>query len=83
MVVKCEELMNTKFKKYDKLREEFNQFFGQGELLYQIDSKADIRMIDQINIQKASKEELASTEDLINNLNERLRHLSSVFETLT
>ena len=39
-------------------------------------------MIDKVNKNKASKMELAYTETLLNNLNDRVKHLSSLMSTL-
>ena len=39
-------------------------------------------MIDEVNMKKASKIELAHTESLIRNLNERVKHLSTLMSSL-
>lgn len=58
-------------------------FFGQNELSDRLLNKADIRTITDLDIMKANRKELASTEGLIQNLNDRVKHLSSVMYHLT
>jgi len=45
----CEELMKTKFARYEAVRNEFAKFFGQDELSYIIDNKADLKMVENLN----------------------------------
>ena len=47
-----------------------------------MENKADIKLLEKVNQVKASKAELATTEMLITNLNDRLKHLSSVMNNL-
>ena len=75
---RCEELMRTRFERYDKLSREFSKFFSQDELSIQLERKANISMVDQVVLIKADKEEVAHTNVLIENLNERLKYLSVV-----
>jgi len=78
-----EDLLNGKFIKYEAVRNEFKKFFGQDELTFVIDNKADIKMIDMINSKKANKTDLNATEDLIGNLNDRVKHISNLLQNVT
>jgi len=40
-------------------------------------------MIDLINMKKANKADLSATEELIENLNDRVKHISNLLQTLT
>ena len=78
----CQDLMSSKFDKYEKVTNDFSKFFSEGEISNLIENKADVRMLEEITSVKASKEELASTEGMIQNLNERVKHLSGLLATL-
>jgi hypothetical protein len=62
---------------------EFKKFFGQDELTFVIDNKADIKMIDLMNSKKVDKTDLQQTEELIENLNYRVKHISNLLQTIT
>jgi len=78
-----EELLKVKFQRYEKIRQEFHKFFNQDELSYVVENKADIKMIDKVMDIKASKDELANTEAMLENLNDRVKHISNLFSTFT
>ena len=54
----CENLMITKFARYEQVWAEFSNFFDQENLVSTIDRKADVDMIARVNKTKASKDEL-------------------------
>lgn len=78
-----EELLDNKFTRYEKVCNKFSKFFSEEELIYQIDDKIDRKMFGQMDLLKASKVELEQTEQLICNLNDRVKHLSNLVCTLT
>ena len=78
----CEQFLDQKFLKYERVTMEFSKFFGQDELSLQLSTKADMQAIDLINRNKAGKDELANTEGLLENLNDRVKHLASVTHKL-
>ena len=78
-----EGLLVSKFAQYEAVRNDFKKFFGQDELSFIIDSKADVKMIDVMNMKKANKTDLNATEELIENLNDRVKHISNLLQTLT
>ena len=78
-----EKLLNGKFKKYEAVRNEFKKFFGQDELTFVIDNKADIKMIDVMNSKKANKTDIYATEELIESLNDRVKHIANLLQNVT
>ena len=75
--------MKTKFARYEAVRNEFAKFFGQDELSYIIDNKADLKMVENLNQVKATKDDIAATEQLIGNLNDRVKHISNLLQCFT
>lgn len=53
-------------------------FFDNDDLTLRLERKAEIHHITKINEIKANKYDLAKTNDLIESLNERVKHLSNV-----
>ena len=78
----CQGLMDIKFSKYEKVSIEFQKFFGVDELSYMLDNKADLSMIERLKAILARKEELVYTEQLIQNLNDRVKHLATLFTAM-
>jgi len=63
-------------EEYDKVTQNFSRFFNSDELQRIIDTKVDTRTLTQVFQLKASKKELESAMSVIENLYQRLRHLS-------
>ena len=78
-----EKLLDNKFTKYEQVCSKFKKFFSEDELIYQIGDKVDKKMFAHMDELKASKIELEQTEQLICNLNDRVKHLSNLMCTLT
>jgi len=79
----CEEHYEGKFDKYEKVRNEFGKFFKQDDLIYQIDDKAEKTTVKNLDLDKASRNELSYTEGLVMNLNDRVKHIACLLETFT
>ena len=74
----AEDFLLGKLTQYESVRSEFKKFFGQDELTFVIDNKADVKMVDMLNTKKADKYDLQQTEGLIENLNYRVKHISNL-----
>ena len=61
----CTDLLRTKFARYEEVREKFAQFFDSEDLSAQLDNKANLAMVKQINDSRATKTELEEAEMLI------------------
>ena len=70
--------MQTKFIKYEQVYKGFEKFFDGNDLKLMIDRKADIGLISQLADEKATKNELCESKVLIENVNERLKHVSVI-----
>ena len=44
-----DDILKEKFTRYEKVWQDFNQFFTTGELKLQLEKKADIEMIHMLN----------------------------------
>ena len=78
MDIRCELLLKTRLKKYDEVYREFRKFFNDDALNVKLKQKADKNMLDKINDLKASKYELQHVHGLVENLNERVKHVSII-----
>ena len=76
--IRCDELMETRFAKYEIVAKAFNKYFTQDNLQMSLERKADLYMLAEMNAKKANKEEVSQTQSLIENLNQRVKHLSIV-----
>ena len=68
----------AKFEKYDKIEKEFTKFFDQQHLSVALNNKADLEMFNQMTEQKASKVELSAVRGLVDNLNDRIKQISTL-----
>lgn len=69
-------MVNTKFSKYQDVYRDFSKFFDQDALRLQLERKCDLHMFEQLNDSKAAKTSVEYEHSLIENLNERVKHLS-------
>ena len=79
----CEELLANKYSKYDHVLGEFKKFFNQEDLSIRIDSKADLKMVNLMEIDKASRKELDEARNLIDSLNNRVKHLANLLNEIS
>lgn len=70
------ELMKNKFKEYDHVKKSFGKFFNHEGLQKVLDNKANLQDLQQVNLERASKEELEEQKICIDSLNERIKLLS-------
>ena len=52
---RCEELLLTKYNKYEKVAKAFSRFFDEGDLVLTLDRKADVGMVEELRATKANK----------------------------
>jgi len=71
-------LLKTKFIRYEKVYTNFAKFFDNDDLILRLDRKADIVTFDRLDALKANRLELHETKALIDNLNDRVKHLSII-----
>ena len=57
-------------------------FFNQETLNAVLGSEVDVKDLKDLSETKVDKEELCQTKTLINNLNERVKHLSNLLNAL-
>lgn len=74
----CDRLLKEMFSKYEIVYKEFKKFFNEEELSKQLNSKVDLKLFDKINSIKAEKEDIGEVKELIESLNERVKHLSII-----
>ena len=74
----CEKLLKTKFEKYEKVKKDFQNFFNVEQITDQFCKKADVEMVNTLNKAKVNNAELKHTNFLIDNLNDRVKHLSTI-----
>ena len=70
--------MKTKYSRYESVAKEFKKFFSSDELSETLRQKADLKMLDDMNIIKANKKDFDRAKRLIDNLNERVKHISTL-----
>ena len=68
----CEKLMDERFKKYEKVCNDFGQFFIPNDLEYVLNSKAEMRHIKLLSAQKLEKRDFLQE---MNVLNDKMNHL--------
>ena len=56
----------------------FSKFFHQDELSKQLERKADLSLINELNMNKVEKTELVYFKSQIESLNERLKDVSII-----
>ena len=71
-----DEFLESRFEKYDHVVKKFGKFFNYEDLATVLERKTDLTLYDQMNVDKASREELSKTNAKIENLNQRIKHLS-------
>lgn len=54
--------LETKLKNYERVAKQFSQFFDEDELGQIIDRKADVELINRLNVQKADNSKLHNLE---------------------
>lgn len=70
--------MELNFVKYEKVHTEFKQFFKSEELRNQLNKKADISLLHNLNNQKVSLQDLEQITTKIRSLTLQMRHLSII-----
>ena len=75
--------MKKRFREYDKVYKNFKQFFDQGDLGALLDRKADVELLRRINHAKAEKSELLEYETIMDNFNQKIRHISVFISELS
>ena len=68
--------VNNRFEQYDRVTNNFKQFFDQSDLGELLDRKADLELIRRINNVKADKTELSDYNDILDGFNHKIRHIS-------
>lgn len=63
-------------KKYGQVVKNFQQFFDQDDFVQLLNRKADLELIRRLQHQKANREELQSFNQLISEMDFKIRHLS-------
>ena len=71
-------LLKTKLKSYESVYNEFRKFFDDDELTLILKRKADIYMVDQLDDLKANKLQVSQLLTKIENLNDRVKHVSVI-----
>ena len=66
----------VKLDSYERIANMFRQFFTQEDLGALIDRKADLEIVRRLNEQKAGINEVADVRQMIEGINEKLRHIS-------
>ena len=74
----CDRLVKGRFYNYERVTKAFKKFFCEDEIMQIIDKKAEKANVDPILESKASKDELKTAFDQIENMNNRIKHLSSL-----
>ena len=64
--------------KYQEVTQAFKKFFFEENLLSVLENKAGAEDVNKLQYSKASRGELEETKKLIQNLNERVKHLANV-----
>ena len=75
---RCEIVLREKFMRYEQVWKDFSKFFNVDLLEEQLAKKADLEMITMLNAQKVNNQELIQTRHTIDNLNDRVKHLSVI-----
>lgn len=71
-------MLRDKFSQYDRVRKDFDKFFDIPMLSRQLDLKADIDMIKEMETRKVNHKEHNQTKSIIRNLHDRVKHLAVI-----
>ena len=71
--VSMHELCKKRFQQYERVEKSFSAFFNVDDLAVRFDRKADLRMIHDLNLQKANEHDLQIVQTAIESLNERVK----------
>ena len=74
----CEKLIKNKFVKYDNVSNSFSKFLYHEDVGIQLEGKANRLDLEDLQNQKASNNDLANINLKIDNLNERVKHISVI-----
>lgn len=72
----CDGTLKFKLANYEKVYKDFSKFFHEEELQRSLDQKADMSMLDALNHSKVSTVQHNSLIAKVEDLNQKLRHLS-------
>ena len=72
----CEQTLKFKLVNYEKVYKDFAKFFHEDELQILLDQKADMSMLDALQASKVSVVQHNSLIAKVEDLNQKLRHLS-------
>ena len=75
---RVEELLDERFHKYELVRKDFEQYFNGKGLSDELKKKANVLLVQEICDKKANNTELAETNALIESLNYRVKHISTL-----
>ena len=74
--------MAGRFAKYEKVAQSYTRFFDCDDIALSLERKADLYMISTLNDKKANNadvaKDLAHSNNLIDKLNDRVKHISVV-----
>ena len=70
--------MFKKYEKYERVARSFQKFFSQDDLDCVLDRKVDFSIMNEALESKCSREELFRASICIDNLNDRIKHLSTL-----
>ena len=74
----CDNLVKSRFIKYEKVSKAFEKFLYCDDITSKMDQKADKYLLTKMDEEKANKQDLASANTNINELNDRIKHLSVI-----
>ena len=75
--------MKTSFIRYEKVYRSFQRFFDDDNLMIQFERKANLNMVKKLDEEKADRTELNVTKVMIENVNDRLKHVSIIQNELS
>ena len=73
-----EELLVQKFNKYEEVTRAFKKYFHQDDISKLLNQKVDKITMNDFGLKTVKKNELLETNNLIENLNERVKHLANI-----
>jgi transcriptional regulator NrdR family protein len=76
--VSMHELCRKRFAKYERVERQFSKFFDIDDLAVRFDRKADLGMINDLNVSKANDTELKEVSNALGSLNERVKQIAVI-----
>ena len=74
----CERHLKERLSDYQRVMNSFEKFFSQEDLTKTIERKAEISLVTKLDEIKVNHSELQETVLLIQNLNDRVKHLATL-----